>query len=61
VPPHDTQAWAGLGLALQAQGRAATALLEHPELTVAVHRQVRRLGGQTPDPAALATWLSSAR
>jgi hypothetical protein len=57
--PDDMQAWAGLGLALRAQGRA-TALLDHPELTVAVHRQVRKLGGRAPDPAALSAWLSSA-
>lgn len=58
--PDDTQAWVGLGLALRAQGRAATALLEHPDLTLAVHRQVRMLHGRAPDPAALATWVNSA-
>jgi HEXXH motif-containing protein len=58
--PDDTQAWVGLGLALRAQGRTATALLEHPELTVAVHRQVRMLGRQAPDPVALSGWMSSA-
>jgi HEXXH motif-containing protein len=56
--PDDMQAWAGLGLALHAQGYAAGALLEHPEVAVAVHRQVRGLGGQAPDPTALSTWLS---
>lgn len=55
--PEDAQAWVGLGLALHAQGRDATALLEHPELTVAVHRQARRLGGRPPEPTALAAWL----
>jgi HEXXH motif-containing protein len=58
--PDDSQAWAGLGLALRAQGRDATALLEHPELTVAVHRQVRIHGGEAPDPTALSTWINAA-
>jgi HEXXH motif-containing protein len=58
--PDDNQAWVGLGLSLRAQGRDATALLERPELTVAVHRQVRVLGGQAPAPTALASWLGSA-
>ena len=58
--PDDAQAWVGLGLALHAQGRNAAALLEHPELTVAVHRRVRMLGGRAPDPAVLAAWVGSA-
>lgn len=58
--PDDPPAWIGLGLALRAQGRNAVALLEHPELTVAVHRQVRALGGRAPDPVALSAWLCSA-
>lgn len=58
--PDDAQAWVGLGLALKAQGRNAAALLEHPEVTVAVHRRVRGLGGQAPDPAALSAWVGSA-
>jgi HEXXH motif-containing protein len=58
--PDDTQAWVGLGLALRAQHRDATGLLEHPELTVAVHRRVRMLGGRTPDPTALSAWLRPA-
>jgi HEXXH motif-containing protein len=58
--PEDAQAWVGLGLALHAQGRNATALLEHPELTVAVHRHARTLGGRSPEPAALAAWLGAA-
>jgi HEXXH motif-containing protein len=58
--PNDSQAWAGLGLALRAQGCAATALLAHPEVTVAVHRRVRALDDRAPDPAALSTWLSAA-
>jgi HEXXH motif-containing protein len=58
--PNDTQAWVGLGLALRAQGRDAAALLEYPDLTVAVHRRVRARGGRTPDPMALAAWVGSA-
>jgi HEXXH motif-containing protein len=60
VEPGDAQAWAGLGLALRAQGRAAAALLARPEVTVAVHQRVRALDGRAPDPAALGTWLSAA-
>jgi HEXXH motif-containing protein len=57
--PDDTQAWVGLGLALRAQGRNATALLERPEVTVAVHRRIRALGAQAPDPTMLSAWLNS--
>jgi HEXXH motif-containing protein len=58
--PSDAQAWVGLGLALQAQGRDATALLEHPELTAAVHRRVCAHGGPAPNPTALSSWITSA-
>jgi hypothetical protein len=58
--PDDLQAWAGLGLALRAQGRDASALLDHPELTVAVHRRVRALTERGPDPLALVAWLDAA-
>jgi HEXXH motif-containing protein len=58
--PDDAQAWVGLGLALRAQDRNATALLEHPEVTVAVHRRVRAVSGRGPEPIALSAWLSSA-
>jgi HEXXH motif-containing protein len=58
--PDDEQAWVGLGLALRAQRRDATALLDHPELTLAVHRRVRALGGPAPEPVALAAWLAGA-
>jgi HEXXH motif-containing protein len=58
--PDDTQAWIGLGLALQGQGRKATGLLKHPEMTVALHRRIRTLSGRAPDPAALSTWVGSA-
>jgi HEXXH motif-containing protein len=60
LDPDDAQAWVGLGLALNALGRNASALLEHPELTVAVHRRVRGLSGRAPDPAAISAWVSSA-
>ncbi|HYQ62890.1 aKG-HExxH-type peptide beta-hydroxylase [Actinophytocola sp.] len=59
--PGDAQAWVGLGLALRAQNRNATALLDHPEVTVAVHRRVHALCGEFPDPAALSAWLGSSR
>jgi HEXXH motif-containing protein len=58
--PDDAQAWAGLGLALRAQEQNAAMLLEHPEITLAVHRRVRVLGGRAPDPTALSAWLASA-
>jgi HEXXH motif-containing protein len=60
IEPDDSQAWTGLGLALRAQGQNAAMFLEHPELTVAVHRRVRMLGGRAPDPTALSAWLASA-
>jgi HEXXH motif-containing protein len=60
VEPDESQAWVGLGLALRAQGQNAAMLLEHPELTLAVHRRVRVLGGQAPDPTALAAWMVTA-
>lgn len=59
--PDDAQAWAGLGLALRARGRGAVALLEYPEVVLALHRRVRAIDGRAPDPAALSTWLSGAR
>lgn len=58
--PDDDQAWAGLGLALRAQGRDANSLLDHPELVVAVHRRVRALTERGPDPLALVAWLNPA-
>lgn len=58
--PDSGTAWVGLGLAWRGAGRDAAPLLDHPELTVAVHRRVRALGGRAPDPAALSAWLRSA-
>lgn len=59
--PDDIPAWVGLGLALKAQGRNAAAFLEHPEVTVAVHRRIRTLAGPAPAPTELSTWLGSTR
>jgi HEXXH motif-containing protein len=58
--PDDVQAWAGLGLALAAQGRDARPLLDHPEVTLAVHRGIRARTGRAPDPLALVAWLAPA-
>lgn len=58
--PEDAQAWVGLGLALRAQGRTASALLHRPEVVVAVHRRARTLVGRPPEPTALTAWLSAA-
>lgn len=58
--PDDMQAWAGLGLALRAQGQHTDLWLEHPELIIAVYRRVRTLCERTPDPTALSAWLASA-
>jgi HEXXH motif-containing protein len=58
--PDDIQAWAGLGLALRAQGEDAAPLLDRPEVTVAVHRRIRALAGPAPDPSALVAWLAPA-
>ncbi|MFL6123518.1 HEXXH motif domain-containing protein [Actinophytocola sp.] len=55
--PDDKQAWVGLGLALHGLGSDAAALLDHPEITVAVHDRIRSLSGRTPRPAELSTWL----
>jgi HEXXH motif-containing protein len=58
--PDDLQAWVGLGLALRALGKNASALLDHPELTIAAHRRARALSGRSPDPAAFIAWLGPA-
>lgn len=60
VDPDDIQAWAGLGLALRAQGQDATSLLEHPEVTLAVHRGIRARSGPPPVPSELARWVNQA-
>ncbi|WP_371670796.1 HEXXH motif domain-containing protein [Streptomyces sp. NBC_00289] len=55
-PGGRQAAWAGLGLALAERGEAAAgaALVEHPELAVAVSRSLPT----PPDPVALAHWLA---
>ncbi|MEU5848658.1 HEXXH motif domain-containing protein [Saccharopolyspora shandongensis] len=57
--PDDGAAWVGLGISLRGQGShaPATALLEIPEVVVAVHRRVRALGGPPPSALALAEWI----
>lgn len=56
--PDDIAAWAGLALSLPG-GPARTALLSHPELVLAVHREVRTAPGTGPDPVALARWIGA--
>ncbi|MEU4893941.1 HEXXH motif domain-containing protein [Streptomyces sp. NPDC044780] len=56
--PEDIAAWAGLALSLPA-GTARTTLLSHPELVLAVHREVRTEAGAGADPVALARWIGS--
>ncbi|WAP54246.1 HEXXH motif domain-containing protein [Streptomyces sp. S465] len=56
--PDDIAAWAGLALSLPA-GTARTTLLSHPELVLAVHREVRTEAGTGPDPVALARWIGT--
>ncbi|MFJ2345421.1 HEXXH motif domain-containing protein [Streptomyces antimycoticus] len=56
--PEDIEAWAGLALGLP-DGPARTTLLSHPELVVAVHREVRTAHGEGPDPLALARWIGT--
>jgi HEXXH motif-containing protein len=55
--PESTDAWTGLGLALQADAmapaRAATALLERPEVVLAVYRNVR----SDRSPTEVASWV----
>jgi hypothetical protein len=52
--PDDLGAWSGLAVA--AEGPAASVLREHGPLVHAVHRAV---GDSAPDPVALANWLAS--
>ncbi|WNE94702.1 HEXXH motif domain-containing protein [Streptomyces luomodiensis] len=56
--PEDIAAWAGLALSLPA-GTARTTLLSHPELVLAVHREVRTAAGTGPDPVSLARWIGT--
>ncbi|TMU97330.1 HEXXH motif domain-containing protein [Streptomyces sp. DASNCL29] len=56
--PDDIAAWAGLALSLP-DGAARTVLLNHPELALAVHRELRTAPGTGPDPVALARWIGT--
>ncbi|GAA3653220.1 HEXXH motif domain-containing protein [Streptomyces iranensis] len=56
--PDDIAAWAGLALS-QPDGAARTTLLNHPELVLAVHRELRTAPGTGPDPVALARWIGT--
>ena len=59
--PEDSTAWIGFGLAMRALGQSAPAqaLLAAPEVSLAVHRKVRALGAERPDPDTFARWLGS--
>ncbi len=56
--PDDIAAWAGLALTLP-DGAARTTLLNHPELALAVHRELRTAPDTGPDPVALAWWIGT--
>ncbi|MBA6435871.1 HEXXH motif domain-containing protein [Streptomyces sp. GMR22] len=56
--PDDIAAWAGLALSLP-DGAARTTLLNHPELALAVHRELRTAPDPGPDPVALARWIGT--
>ncbi|MFF0445146.1 HEXXH motif-containing putative peptide modification protein [Streptomyces sp. NPDC004609] len=49
-------AWIGVGLAGEPRGGV---LLERPELVLALHRALSRLGSEPPGPQELADWLGS--
>jgi len=57
--PEAVDAWTGLGLALgcdrMAPARAAAALLERPEVVLAVYREIR----SNRSPVDLATWIGA--
>ncbi|MEU1667536.1 HEXXH motif domain-containing protein [Streptomyces sparsogenes] len=58
--PDDLPAWSGLALTLPA-GPAKEALLDCPEVVLAVHRALRDPAGGGPDPVALARWIGTRR
>ena len=60
--PADVHAWVGLGLALRGlcHHRAAAALLERPEITIAAYHRIRRVYGEQPDPTEFARWVGAA-
>jgi HEXXH motif-containing protein len=49
----STAAWTGLALASKIE-----ALLNRPELVIAVHQEIRRQAGVIADPVRIAVWLS---
>ncbi|RKN12525.1 HEXXH motif domain-containing protein [Streptomyces radicis] len=55
--PDDVTAWSMLTLALP-PGPAKAALTTRPELVLALHRALRKGGGEGPDPTALAVWAA---
>ncbi|WP_346176346.1 HEXXH motif domain-containing protein [Streptomyces cuspidosporus] len=58
--PDDLPAWSGLALTLPA-GPAKEALLDCPEVVLAVHRALSGPVGGGPDPVALARWIGTRR
>ncbi|MES4904048.1 MULTISPECIES: HEXXH motif domain-containing protein [unclassified Streptomyces] len=58
--PDDLPAWSGLALAMP-PGPAREALLDCPEVVLAVHRALRDPAGGGPDPVALAHWIGTRR
>jgi HEXXH motif-containing protein len=59
--PDHPPALVGLGLSRAARGvdSAGRALLSHPELVRAVHRNLRSLAHPTPTPEELAAWIGT--
>ncbi|MER7379778.1 aKG-HExxH-type peptide beta-hydroxylase [Streptomyces lanatus] len=55
--PSSPETWAGIGLAQRTD--AARLLVERPEIVLALHTALRRLGTQPSGPEALAGWLAS--
>jgi HEXXH motif-containing protein len=57
--PEAVDAWTGLGLAsaIASPGPAARALLERPEVVLAVHRRLVAGPGESPAPRDLADWV----
>lgn len=58
--PDDLPAWSGLALAMP-PGPARDALLDCPEVVLAVHRVLRDPVYGGPDPVALAHWIGTRR
>ncbi|MEV4032170.1 aKG-HExxH-type peptide beta-hydroxylase [Streptomyces umbrinus] len=56
--PLSAPSWIGVGLAA-GDDEAASLLLERPELVLALHTALTRLGVTAPEPEELASWLGS--